>query len=106
MVNKFFLSQIYQMTLTKNRWTVCSTCSLSGEFSQSSHYAIYLIKELSRRAARQLPCVVRVPNPFETEEPAIAVSHNSSNDSDGPSPLPSEEWRETFEYRFLNFRKV
>ena len=55
-----------------------------------------------RRAARQLPDVCYVANPFETEGRMIP----ENSEPNVPAGLPSEEWRELFAYRFLNFRKV
>ena len=63
-----------------------------------------------RRAARQLPDVVCVPNPFTTQDAPIVgpVASSPSCDQSGTriSHLPCEEWRKVFEYRFLNFQKV
>ncbi|KAF9534732.1 hypothetical protein CPB83DRAFT_211992 [Crepidotus variabilis] len=56
-----------------------------------------------RRDARQRPDVIRAPNPYSQ---ADSLDHEPSEDVDVESlQLPSEEWREQFEYRFLNFRK-
>ncbi|KAF9057975.1 hypothetical protein BJ165DRAFT_1314207, partial [Panaeolus papilionaceus] len=57
-----------------------------------------------RRAARQLPDIVRVPNPFEMPEPTTQPEPKLQPSSDS-SLLPSEEWRQQFEMRFNNFRK-
>ncbi|PPQ77419.1 hypothetical protein CVT25_011001 [Psilocybe cyanescens] len=57
-----------------------------------------------RRDARKLPGTVRVDNPYE--KPAAPMTVESLTESlPGPSQLPLESWRETFEYRFQNFRK-
>ena len=61
------------------------------------------MKIVSRRDARQLPDVVRVSNPYEEPEPsstAVTVINTIQ------PCLPSEEWRELFDFRFQNFRKV
>ncbi|PPR04048.1 hypothetical protein CVT24_010623 [Panaeolus cyanescens] len=57
-----------------------------------------------RRAARQLPDIVRVPNPFEKPEPTNLPESIVQPSSDS-TILPSEEWRQQFEMRFHNFRK-
>jgi len=63
---------------------------------------VCLIIRVFRRAARQLPDVCYVANPFETEERMVS----GTSEPNVSAELPSEEWRELFEYRFLNFRKV
>lgn len=72
------------------------------------HIFIYhnssLFTFISRRDARQLPDVVRVSNPYEEPEPR-SVAATAINPII-QSCLPSEEWRELFEFRFQNFRKV
>jgi Survival motor neuron (SMN) interacting protein 1 (SIP1) len=81
----------------------CSICSPFG-ICLSFFNKILHIKIVSRRDARQLPDVVRVSNPYEDPEPpstAMAVINTTIQ-----SCLPSEEWRELFDFRFQNFRKV
>ncbi|KAJ3518077.1 hypothetical protein NLJ89_g95 [Agrocybe chaxingu] len=58
-----------------------------------------------RRDARQLPDIVRVPNPYEKLESLLDVSTPDGQTSSGSPCLPSEEWRGMFELRFQNFRK-
>ncbi|OCH92170.1 hypothetical protein OBBRIDRAFT_773857 [Obba rivulosa] len=57
-----------------------------------------------RRDARLLPRITRVTNPYEVQpEPAPTIDASTSRGTH--SPLPSDEWRETFLRRFRNFRK-
>lgn len=63
-----------------------------------------LINIVSRRDARQLPDVVRVSNPYEEPEPP-STAGAVINTIIQPC-LPSEGWRELFDFRFQNFRKV
>ncbi|KAH9927173.1 uncharacterized protein BXZ73DRAFT_49051 [Epithele typhae] len=61
-----------------------------------------------RRDARLLPHVIRVANPYELPQPPPPdEGSNGSASSSSPrkNVLPSEEWRETFLWRFKNFRK-
>ncbi|THH16443.1 hypothetical protein EW146_g4209 [Bondarzewia mesenterica] len=59
-----------------------------------------------RRDARKLPAITRVQNPYEVTLPETIPSSESKS---FPVPkkirLPSEEWREIFIRRFVNFRK-
>ena len=103
MVDKFFLSQIYHRTSTKTPLTACSTCLPFGMQLFLCNITLP-IKSLFRRDARQLPDVVRVSNPYEEPRPpstAVATINTIVQSS-----LPSEEWRELFEFRFQNFQKV
>ncbi|CAA7260023.1 unnamed protein product [Cyclocybe aegerita] len=58
-----------------------------------------------RRDARQLPDIVRVPNPYEKPEPPPDASSSDDQTSSDSPCLPSEQWRGMFELRFQNFRK-
>ena len=79
----------------------CSTYLLFGTLLSLS--IEFSIKSISRRDARQLPDVVRVSNPYEEPEPPPAAV---SAENTIQSCLPSEIWREVFEFKFQNFRKV
>ncbi|KAH9482756.1 hypothetical protein JR316_0004856 [Psilocybe cubensis] len=57
-----------------------------------------------RRDARLLPGTVRVENPYEKPSPPVTEERFLESFA-GPSQLPLESWRETFEYRFQNFRR-
>ncbi|KAI9508919.1 hypothetical protein F5148DRAFT_1191443 [Russula earlei] len=62
-----------------------------------------------RRDARRLPDIKRVNNPYahRPPQPAQSVTRPSTEPTrpvEGPSPLPSKEWRSQFERRFRNFR--
>lgn len=64
------------------------------------------LSSIRSRDARQLPSTVRVPNPYEKPETPIAMDISDPQSSSSHSQLPSEEWRQVFERRFQNFRKV
>lgn len=58
-----------------------------------------------------LPHITRVANPYEVQDPLspeVTAMHGvGAIGGDRRSDvLPSEEWRETFLWRFKNFRKV
>ncbi|KAF8914158.1 survival motor neuron interacting protein 1-domain-containing protein [Gymnopilus junonius] len=71
----------------------------SGEPMDGMQY-LFLV----RRDARQLPGTVRVANPYEKTE--VPLSEQGATERLSARPfLPTEDWRQTFESRFQNFRK-
>jgi len=64
-----------------------------------------------RRDARRLPNIKHVDNPYTLcpswpAPSAIQPLSEPTRNVEAPSPLPSKEWRSTFEHRFRNFRGV
>lgn len=75
----------------------------------SNRFGVYddsLTNIHSRRDAKLLPRVTRVPNPYEIQEKSVPVKVEGEATSGLQSYIPSQEWQDTFLRRFKNFRQV